>query len=53
MMETTVNNDTFHEDISIGCPCCTNRRLLDIVGKETCHGEIKIKCQRCKQIIRK
>lgn len=37
----------------VSCPCCRNGRLFDVALKDqTGHGEIDIKCPRCRNVIR-
>lgn len=35
--------------ILVGCPCCKNKRLFDIIPNTT--DAIVIKCQRCGNVI--
>ncbi len=37
-------------EVPVACPCCKNKRLFDVNPKTI--GEIKIKCQICKSIIK-
>ncbi|WP_040210786.1 hypothetical protein [Clostridium polynesiense] len=34
---------------SVPCPCCTNKRLMDMVYAEK--TELEIKCNKCRNII--
>lgn len=40
---------TKENDIPVACPCCKNKRMFDFIPETV--GTIKIKCQRCGNII--
>jgi len=35
----------------VGCPCCTNKRLFDVIKEEKRVAVIRIKCPRCRNVI--